>query len=363
MTAEPNLIEELETFAQRDIRQRAEALRRVTDLFVSSAGRFSNDQIGLFDEVMVRLVNQIDESARATFGRQLAPVADAPPRLMRGLALDDSIEVAGPVLSQSERLDEATLVEGARTKSQDHLLAISRRRVVDEPVTAVLAARGDRTVVMSTAANMGARFSDEGYSTMVERARDDGELTLAMWVRPEIPRQHLLALFSQASEAVRQGLEAVDHARGGILQGVIAEASNRIQAGLREHSDVYTVARTKVMALHKEGKLNEAALARFAAENKFDETTVTLSLLADLPISVMERVVTNRRSEQILVIAKAIGLSWETTRSILLLHSGSRAGSNEELDQNCDTFARLNRDTAKKAINFYRLRERAATGT
>jgi hypothetical protein len=119
-----------------------------------------------------------------------------------------------------------------------------------EPVTDVLVDRGDCTVAVSTASSTGAQFSEFGYSKLVERSRDDGELTLAMWVRPEIPPQHLLALFAQASEAVRQRLEAADHVRGGTLQGVIAEASNRIQAGLRETSHVYAAARNRVMALH-----------------------------------------------------------------------------------------------------------------
>ena len=52
--------------------------------------------------------------------------------------LDSAIEVAGPVLSHSERLDDPILVESAMTKSQDHLLAISRRKALAEPVTDVL---------------------------------------------------------------------------------------------------------------------------------------------------------------------------------------------------------------------------------
>src|SRR5690349_16517926 len=169
-----NLIEQLEqAFAQSDMRQRAETLRRVTDLFVFNAGKFSNDQVGLFDEVMGRLVEEIDVSARAVFGRRLVEAAQEPPRVMRGLALDDAIEVAGPVLRGSDELDEATLVESARTKSQQHLLAISRRKTLPEPVTDVLVSRGDRAVAASVAGNAGAKFSEFGYATLVERAQDD----------------------------------------------------------------------------------------------------------------------------------------------------------------------------------------------
>jgi len=362
MNARQNLIDQLEdAFALSDIRHRAETLRRVTDLFVSRAGTFTDEQVELFDEVMGRLVREIDVAARAMFGRRLAEIAQAPLRVMRGLALDDAIEVAEPVLRSCERLGDATLIETARTKSQRHLLAISHRRELTEPVTDVLVERGDREVAVSAAGNAGARFSALGYTTLVKRAVGDGDLALAIWVRPEIPRQHLLALFAQASEAVRRSLEACDRAKSDILQDVIAQASNRLQLELREGSAAYVSARAHVVALHRAGRLGEAQLVAFAGAGRFDETTVALALMADVPIGVVERAIASQRTEQILVLAKAIGIGWEAAKSILLLQANTKGSSRPELDRCCETFARLHRDTARKAIEFYRLRERATT--
>ena len=59
------------------------------------------------------------------------------------------IGVAGPVLARSDLLDNVTLVENARTKSQQHLLAISRRKALAETVTDVLVERGNRDVALS----------------------------------------------------------------------------------------------------------------------------------------------------------------------------------------------------------------------
>lgn len=362
MMLQRNLIEQLEdAFASQDLRHRAETLRRLTDLFLSGSGRYSGDQIELFDEVMSRLVEEIDVSARAAFGARLAIVADAPPRVMRGLALDDAIEVAGPVLLHSVQLDDLTLVESASTKTQEHLLAISRRSVIAEPVTDVLVERGSRDVAVSTAGNAGARFSEFGYSTLVRRARGDDDLALAVWVRPEIPRQHLLQLFAQASELVRQKLDAADPDKAASLQDMIAEASNRIQAEIREMSNEYLEARSRIAAMHRSGRLHEPQLDQFAKAGRFDEVTISLSVMADVPIGVVERAIASKRTEQILVLAKAIGIEWETTRSILLLQAGANGSSTEELDQCGVTFARLRQVTAKKALQFYRLREQAGT--
>ena len=200
----------------------------MTDLFVSRAARFSDDQIALFDDVMGMLAKEIESSARASFGQRLATLPHAPPRIIRTLALDDAIEVAGPVLTQSEQLDEATLIEGAKTKSQDHLLAIAGRRALPETVTDVLVERGNQQVARSTAANAGARFSEFGLSTLVKRSEEDAELALCMWSRAEIPRQHLLKLFADASDAVRVKLEVADGRKANLLRTMIAQASNQI---------------------------------------------------------------------------------------------------------------------------------------
>jgi uncharacterized protein (DUF2336 family) len=204
MIAHKSVIDELEeAIASKEIGRRADSLRRVTDLFVSGPASYTDEQIALFDMVMILLAKEVETSAKAAFGNRLATIANAPPKIIRELALDDAIEVAGPILTHSQQIDEATLIESARTKSQNHLLAISRRTSLAETLTDVLVERGNQQVAQSTAENPGAKFSEFGYSTLVKRSEADTELAMRVWARPEIPRQNLLKLFHDASEAVR----------------------------------------------------------------------------------------------------------------------------------------------------------------
>jgi uncharacterized protein (DUF2336 family) len=361
MTAQQDLIGQLEeAVARHDIGRRAETLRRVTDLFVSTAAKHSVEQVALFDEVMSRLLAEIETSARAAFGHRLATIPDAPPNVIRALALDDAIEVAEPVLLHSDRLDDMTLVESALTKSDGHLMAISRRKHLAEPVTDVLVARGNHDVALSTAGNLGARFSDFGYSTLVRRSQDDDGLALTVWLRPEIPRQYTLQLFAQASEAVRAKIEAADPRKADLIRAMVADASEQIQAKVRNTASSYAAARAHVQSLQAAGNLGETQLEAFARAGKFDETAIALSIMSDLPIGVIERAIVNDRPEQILVLTKAIGLAWDTTKAILLLRAGPKGRSTHDIEQCGATFARLQPATAIKAIHFYRLRERAA---
>jgi uncharacterized protein (DUF2336 family) len=361
-SAAKSLINELEdAIAHTDLHHRAAVMRRLTDLFISNGTGFSDEHIAMFDEVMSRLVAAIDSSARAEFGDLIAKSPNPPVKTSRMLALDDEIKVAGPILSHSKALDEATLVEGARTKSQGHLYAISLREAIGEAVTDVLLERGDTEVVRSTAQNPGAKFSEFGHTTLVNRSREDGELALRVWMRSDIPRQHLLSLFAAASEEVQKQLERADRQKVQLYRYLVAQAKNQIQTRMREDSETYAAARADVERLHRAGELTAEQLGVFARAGKFDEVTVALSLLCDLPIGHIERAIVHQRSDHLLVLTKAIGLDWETTRAILLMRMPIKSLSDVDLETTAQSYARLQQKTAMSAMHFYRLRARAET--
>lgn len=359
MIANQSLVDELETaIASADVGRRAAILRRVADLFASTSGNLSNEQTVLFDDVLQQLVDEIEISARACFAEYLAQSPAAPPRILRRLALDDVIDVARPVLSYSEQLDEVTLAEGARTKSQAHLLAISTRKTIPESVTDILVERGNREVALSTAANPGASFSDSGYSSLVRRSSDDDDLAVCTWARREIPRRHLLKLFAEASVSLKRRLSKEDPRKAARIADIVTQAANRLQAQTREGSSDFARARALVQPLDEAGRLDEAALFDFASAEKFSETVLALSVICDLPVGLIERALVEERSEQLLVLAKAAGLSWKTTKAILLLQAPAEK-STADLDRLLETFLRLRPETARQAVQFYRLRERS----
>lgn len=358
MNAQQHLIGDLESaLAGKDPSGRAEILRRVTDLFVHGSGSFTDDQIGLFGDVMSRLVGTIGQAARAEFGSRLALVSDAPAGVIRTLAFDDAIDVAAPVLAYSVRLEDAVLVENARTKSQSHLLAISGRSILAEAVTDILVKRGNHLVVAGAAANRGARFSTSGMSILVRRAQDNGDLALCVWARPDIPRHDLLKLFAQASEIVRRRLEAADPRQAVLVRAAVARASDAIQATARAGSSQHAQALVHVQRLHALGQLDEARLLVFAREGNFDRIAVALSLMCDLSLGSVERVLVQNELEQLLVFAKAMGLSWETTKAILAVQAGRDGIATGRLNQCLSSFFRLRQRTALTALQLFRQRE------
>ena len=207
MTTQISLLGELEAAIQSgSSAKRTEMLRRVTDLFVVTAPSVTPQQAGVFDDVFEQLIKEIEWKAKVELSDRVSPLGNAPDRLIRHLAHDDSIEISGPVLAKSPRLGEEELVAIARTKSQAHLAAIAGRPDIGEQVTDVLVERGDMTVARKVAANNGARFSEGSLRNLVDRATDDGDLASAVARRRELPAPMFRQLLTKATDAVRQKL-------------------------------------------------------------------------------------------------------------------------------------------------------------
>jgi uncharacterized protein (DUF2336 family) len=121
--ASQSLIDELTaSCADVDLGRRATILARLTNLFISGRAAYDEQQIALFDDVLIRLSEQVEIVARTRLSERLAAISDPPCGIIRTLAKDSNIAVALPVLTDCD-LDDDTLAEVAKTNGQGHLEA------------------------------------------------------------------------------------------------------------------------------------------------------------------------------------------------------------------------------------------------
>jgi uncharacterized protein (DUF2336 family) len=356
----PALLEELEdAIAHGTAERRAVILHKITDIFVAGAADYSNNQIELFDNVFVRLADAIENSARAALANRLAANPYAPTAISRHLASDDAANVAAPVLQHSRQIDNQTVLAAARSQTQRHLLAISQRDSIGEDVTDVLVERGERPVVLSTANNPTARFSNTGFTALVERSDGDDELAACVGLRRDIPRQHFLRLLVRASHAVRLKLETANPSMSGTIENAVSEAAGMIldQTG---NEQKYSEASAKIEALRNAGRLKEDNLVAFAAAGLAEESIVAFATLCNLSIEPVEKAMSQDRAEAILILAKASGLSWPAVKAMLRMRAGARGISPGEIEQSHEIFLRLNPAIARKVVDFQSKRAQGA---
>ena len=352
-----SLLDEVSEAIAHGTRERREAiLQHVTDLFAHGAENFSDAEVALFDDVIGLLAAEIEFKARVILASRLAPIPNAPQRIVKSLALDEAIEVAWPLLSVSERVDDSVLVTVARTKSQQHLFAICHRRALSEAVTDSVIARGDRRVLMKLAGNAGARLSGDGFARIGERARGDDGLAERLGQRADIPRPVFLSLLAQASAVARIALQAAHPEMAGEVAQAVTEATGALQAETGEASAAFLAAQAGVAA-HRAGELRDNYVEIFSRAGQFEETAFALSQLCDLPVAAVERALMQKRAETVLILAKAAGLSWPATRATLQMRAQKFDFPAGDLEQARASFERLKPATALELVRFYRLRE------
>ena len=342
-----------------DPKRRADAARQIAELFFQGAGAFKAEHVEFFDMVLVGLVPRTEATVRADIAERLSSVANAPRILVGELAREDEITIAGPLLRRSPVLDESMLVEIAREKGQEHLLAMAERPVLSTGVTDVIVRRGDREVVRRTASNAGAAFSTTGYSALVKRAGQDGVLTLAIGQRDDLSDENLKELLAGSIDVIRRRLlDMANPARQAAIRQAMTDISG-LMAPVEGHRD-FEPAQRAVLALHQVGNLNESALLDFAKAFKYEESIAALSAMSGVKISTLDRLISGDRYDPILIVSKVIGLEWATVRALIVLRIGpNRVPSSADIEGARVNFARLMPSTAERVVTFWKTRQAA----
>jgi len=357
MTAATLLIPGLDEIVRHgDPQRRAEAARRIAELFFQDAAKLGSNHVDLFDGLLIDLVPHAELAARVELAERMSLLANAPRELVGQLARENEITIAGPLLRRSLVLDEAALIEIARIKGQGHLLAMSERAALSADLTDVLVHRGDRDVVRRTAGNSGAHFSEGGYSTLIKRAGRDGVLTLKLGQRDDLSADLLKELLAGSIDVIRRRLfEVVKPARQAVIKQAMTEISG-VPEQVESRRDFMPAQRT-IIALHRDGYLNEGALLGFAKSHRYEESVAALSAMSGVKIATLDRLISGDRHDPILIVGKTIGLEWVTVRALLLLRLGpNRVPSPADIEAARLNFARLMPSTAERVVQFWKSR-------
>jgi uncharacterized protein (DUF2336 family) len=332
--------------------KRVETLRQVTDLFLHDGERLNDDQVKVFDDVLCLLIARVETRAKAELSKRLAPLDYAPFEVIQHLAWDDEIDVAGGVLANSSRLGTEVLVEIASKKGQDHLLAISGRPNLPAAVTDVIVDRGGDKVIRKLANNAGAKFSDQGFST---RAGADDELVEILGLRADFPAKFLADLLRRAKEAVRARLLAIAPPA---VQEEIKRVLNEITREKSPPGRSFGVAEEFVKLMKGLNELDDAAVYNFAESKKFDEVTVAVAVLNEMPIEMVARLMEGPRADLLLIPCRSARLNWPTVESILRNRPIMPSINQQTLEIAERDYRKLSMETAQRTVRFWQLHNR-----
>jgi uncharacterized protein (DUF2336 family) len=342
--------------------RRLETLQAVTTLFVSQAPSLNETHVGVFDEVILRLSRDVERRARIELAERLAGIRNAPRKVVRDLAYDEAIQVAGPVLERSPRLDDEDLVAIARGQAQDHLLALSRRLELSDNVTDVLVERGDDRVARSVAENEGAKVSERSLARLVERASADAGLYDRLRRRRDLPLEELAHMIEIARERVRDSLK---HEFSGMVEQVVNIAVEQVTKAVTEPAPRATrpqsLERAAALVKQKAEGIGvvEDDVSEWIKAGRVEEALAAIAHLADMPVETVVRAYEGIHHDPLLFIVRSVRFGWGTLKLLLNARSGMQAAS-EDLNGAFEAFQQLSIQTAQRVVRFTAARERAA---
>jgi uncharacterized protein (DUF2336 family) len=281
----------------------------------------------LTDEVLQILVRDQVTRVRQVIAQTLKDVADAPPEIIRLLARDCELVVAGPVLECSPVLNDQDLLEIiARAPIAGALAAIARRPGLPEPVAAAIGASVDEAAIAALLANPSAQIREETLDRIVDRAGD-----VAAWHRPLIERprlpsaiatklagfiaDHLLRLLSERRDLDAATTAAVasvvkrrlgDGEAKGPAAGPVGAAASKAEDAL-----------SRARQLRTRGKLDEAVVLAAAGNDRMF-ARAALAVLAELPLEVVDRVLAAHSPKGVTALAWKSGFAMRAAHKLQL---------------------------------------------
>ena len=337
---------------------RRELLRKVTEALDPRAG-LAEAEVAEFDGLLSAIASDYSTQVRAQIAKLVASSLSPFSHTAHRFALDD-IEVARPILENYEGLSETTLLKVVGQKSQDHMMAVTRRRRVSEAVSQALVERGDDAVVTSLLTNTQAEIGAAAYGMVAKRAETSVALQAPLVHRAGVPLELLNNLYLKVEADLRREIiSKFESVAPDELEAAFART--RVEVSKRYNQpDDFETSKRRIDAMARDHTLTPPALVNLMREGPTSRTAFKLAFahLADVDYDLIERVVESPDLDTAALLCRGSGFNRALFMALAVgLDKSERAlGGTEE-------FARLYESVpvqaAQRALRFWKVRAAA----
>lgn len=174
----------------------------IGDLFFSQHDVLSDRERSLMTEILRQLIHDVEVSVRRALAERLSEQPLAPHELVIALA-NDEIEVAHPLLVNSDVLQDLELIEIIRNRTLEHQLAIGIRKSVSEEVADALIATDSVDVIKTLLENHNAKISQRTMEYLVEQSQRVDTYQNPLLRRPDLDTTLAKRMYWWVSAALR----------------------------------------------------------------------------------------------------------------------------------------------------------------
>ncbi|HYM30227.1 MAG TPA: DUF2336 domain-containing protein [Candidatus Cybelea sp.] len=293
---------------------RRQLLENMTDMFLATDTRLSERERTLMEDILVKLVHEMEMEVRRDLAIRLAR-ADAAPHELIVLLANDQIEIARPLLDQSRLLRDADLVEIVKLRSQEHRLAVAARQGIGEAVTQALIDYGDDQTIEALIANPDAILSRHAVEYLVEESRRIDRFQEPLLARSDLPVDLAHRMFWWVSASLRQVILTRFRIEEALLDELLEEAA----VAAATVSPPVTEAERLAMSLAERDGISERFVLQNLRAGHVLAAVAGLARLAGLDLAATRRIVFDPGGEALAACAKSIGISRSGFAAIYLL--------------------------------------------
>ena len=336
-------------------------MREITDVFLEDPQSYSERENWYFGDILSKVAYDLEVEMRHELATRLSDESAAPPELIGRLARDE-IEVARPVIEQSPVLSQDDLVEIAQEKSQDHMLAITKRSDIGERVSTVLVDRGNDKVVKGLVENTTAVISEGSLQIVANKAESSDELKASLMKRPDLPYELMRGMVAQLSVDIRDKVlsESSEEDRER-LESAIGEVTAAQQQKVEQRKHQESAPEALVNDLVAKNQLTPHKLITFAQEQRIPEFVCALGKLANIDLEMAEKVTMDRSGEGLALTCRAGGLPGNLFAEMMIALGPLMQKSEQDVDQLVQTYEKLAVPTAQRILRFWRVRKSVST--
>jgi uncharacterized protein (DUF2336 family) len=181
---------------------REEIYLAVASLYRIQGAGLNDRERELMREILRRLTRDVEMAIRIALAERLAEDTTAPHDLIL-LLVDDTIEVARPLILNSPLLSESDVLRLIAEAGISHQEAVAGRHNIGVPVTDALARSDVETVLLALVRNATAKISSASYETLVQKSRALSGLQEPLIRRPDLPPQLANNMCEWVSDALK----------------------------------------------------------------------------------------------------------------------------------------------------------------
>ncbi len=239
----------------------------------------------LMREILRRLTRDVEMAIRIALAQRLSEDASAPHDLIL-LLVDDSIEVARPLIINSPLLTESDVLKLIAQSGAGHQEAVAGRPHIGIPVTDALATSEHASVLLALVRNATARISNGTYTALVEKSRALTGLQEPLARRPDLPPQLASSMCEWVSDALKSYIKTNYKIAPHNVEAALSDANvvmNSEPAGPK--SPPAESAQKLIEKLAASGQLKAGFLMRVLSQGQMDLFDLAFARLLDVELS------------------------------------------------------------------------------